>query len=79
MQALRVGAMAVVRERILRHVGLRQLGRDRRVCKDWHRWNAEAMAARVPVIPTYVVAGVCIGGQATPRTSHSIVSLLPNQ
>eukprot|EP01050_Picozoa_sp_SAG11_P004105 SAG11_NODE_253_length_11591_cov_15.933693_12_plen_399_part_00 len=54
---LRVLAMAGVREAVLQHVELRQLGRDRRICKDFHRWNAEAMSLRVPVIPTYVVAG----------------------
>jgi hypothetical protein len=55
--ALRVMAMAVVRESLLPHLTLHQLGRDRRVCKDWHRWNGEAMRARIPAIPCYVVAG----------------------
>ena len=44
--ALRVLAMPDVREKILGDAMIRQLGRHRRVCKDWHRWHTQVYSQR---------------------------------
>ena len=44
--ALRVLAMPDVREKILGDTMIRQLGRHRRVCKDWHRWHTQVYGQR---------------------------------